>query len=279
MSCALCCFTFIAVAGREAQRRGVVTIELVFLRSVLALAVLFPILIAAGRLREALSTGQPMLQLVRGGVHWVAQFSWLYALALIPLAQLFALELTAPLWVAVLAPVLIGERLTGARLLAAALGFGGALIVANPGGASFDKGALFACISALGFALSMIATKRLTRTDGAATILLYMTAVHAIISVLPAIPYLRLHDAATFGFVAAVAVFGLGAHYAMARAFSEADAIIVAPMDFMRLPLIAAVGVLLYNEPLNPWVLAGGGVVVLANLLNMWAERRRSPTL
>ncbi|HRD74794.1 MAG TPA: DMT family transporter, partial [Hyphomicrobiaceae bacterium] len=172
MTVALCCFTVIAIAGREAQRRGMLTIELIFLRSVIALAVLIPILAATGQLVLAMRTGQPLLQIARGGVHWIAQFTWLYALALIPLAQLFALEFTAPLWVAVLAPLLIGERLTATRLAAAMIGFVGAIVVANPGEASFGRGALFACISALGFALSMIATRRLTRTDSAATILL-----------------------------------------------------------------------------------------------------------
>ena len=70
-----------------------------------------------------------------------------------------------------------------------------------------------------------------------------------------------------------VAVCGLTAHYSLAKAFASADAIIVAPMDLLRLPLIALAGVLLYAEPLDPWVLAGGAVVVLGNTVNLWGER------
>jgi drug/metabolite transporter (DMT)-like permease len=85
---------------------------------------------------------------------------------------------------------------------------------------------------------------------------------------------LTVPDLVTLGWLAGVGVFGLTAHYSLAKAFTYADAIIVAPMDFLRLPLIAAVGLLIYAEPLDLWVLVGGIVVVFANLLNVRGERR-----
>jgi drug/metabolite transporter (DMT)-like permease len=60
----------------------------------------------------------------------------------------------------------------------------------------------------------------------------------------------------------------------MARSYALADAMVVAPVDFFRLPLIALVGLLAYGEHLDPWTLAGGGIIVIANLINMWSERR-----
>jgi len=71
-----------------------------------------------------------------------------------------------------------------------------------------------------------------------------------------------------------IALAGLSAHYSLVRAFSLADAILVAPMDFLRLPLIAVVGALIYAEPLDPIVLIGGAVVIAGNVLNLWGERR-----
>ncbi len=82
-------------------------------------------------------------------------------------------------------------------------------------------------------------------------------------------------DLPTLGWTAGLALAGLGAHYCLVRAFAVADAIIVAPMDFLRLPLIALVGVIFYAETLDPVILLGGGIVVSANLLNLWGERRR----
>jgi drug/metabolite transporter (DMT)-like permease len=82
-------------------------------------------------------------------------------------------------------------------------------------------------------------------------------------------------DAATWGWTIVVGLAGLAAHFSLARAFSLADAIIVAPMDFLRVPLIAIVGALIYAEPLNPWVLGGGAIILAANTLNIVAERKR----
>jgi drug/metabolite transporter (DMT)-like permease len=69
--------------------------------------------------------------------------------------------------------------------------------------------------------------------------------------------------------IALVGLSGLAAHYCMARAFQLADAMLVVPLDFMRLPLIAAVGFMVYGEALNPWVLSGAAVVFAANFLNI----------
>jgi drug/metabolite transporter (DMT)-like permease len=202
-------------------------------------------------------------------------------LPLIPLAQLFALEFTSPLWVALLAPFILGERLTLWRIIAAVIGFTGAMIVVRPslglGGPAMTigTGEAFALVSAVGFAISMICTKKLTRQDDSFKILFYMIMVQALMA-LAVIAWrgLTVPPLPTILWTFAIAVAGLTAHFSLAQAFQRADAIVVAPMDFLRLPLVALVGVALYKENLDPWILAGGAVVVVANLLNMWAERR-----
>jgi drug/metabolite transporter (DMT)-like permease len=271
---ALVSFSLIAIAGREASR-VISTAELMFWRTLIGVAVLLIILFAAGGRPGDLASTRMRLHGVRAVIHFGAQFSWLYALTLIPLIELFALEFTAPLWVAVLAPLILGERVTPVRLAAAAIGFAGALIVIRPGTATFSLGTVIALASALGFALSMIATKSLTRTDGTLKIIFWMNGLQLIIAAgfamrsgLTAMPL------ATWGYVAVVALCGLTAHFALTRAFSLADAILVAPMDFLRVPLIALIGSLLYGETLEPFVLIGGACILAANSINLWGERR-----
>lgn len=275
---ALASFSLVAVAGREASRH-VTTLELIAYRSWISLAMILVIIPLAGAGFAACRSQRKGLHLVRSVIHFGAQFSWLKALTLIPLAQLFALEFTAPLWVALIAPLLLGERLTLARIVSALIGFGGVLLVIRPGQAALDAGSLLALASAAGFALSMLTTKLLTRTDGTLTILFYMFVVQSVISLVLPLFAGGLTWPGTEGWIwtVAVAVFGLTAHFSLARAFAHADAMIVAPMDFLRLPLIAVVGVVLYREALDPYVLAGGAIVAIANLFNIWAERRRKP--
>ncbi len=280
---AIVSFTAMAVAGRAAAQ-GVDALQIAVWRTFIGVSILIVIVMVRGIPFGSLVTKRPDLQIVRNLIHFTAQFCWLYALTRMTLAELTTLEFTAPLWVALLAPLLLGERLTALRLGAVVLGFVGVLIVVRPGVISLSEGTPFALTAALGYAFSMIITKRLLQGgDNAFTILFWMQGLQVLIGLAivlagPLFGYdkgLVIPDAVTFAWIAVVGVLGLTAHYALATAFTYGDAIIVAPLDFLRLPLIAVVGVMLYAEPLDFWVLGGGLVVVLANILNIRGERRR----
>lgn len=275
MSGALASFTLIAVAGREAAR-GVSTGTMMFFRSWFALAVVLVVIAVSRKGFAQFRTTQIGTHALRSVIHFGAQYSWLYALPLIPLAELFAIEFTAPLWTALMAPMLLGERLTTLRTTAIALGFAGTLIVVRPGSAGVSVGTLFALFAAIGFSVHYIITKKLMRRDSAFTVIFYMTLLQTVLATVLIAGNLQRPDLPTAAWIFVIAVCGLTAHFSIARAFSLADAVIVVPMDFMRLPLIALVGVALYAEPLNPWVLAGGALVIVANFLNIWGERART---
>jgi drug/metabolite transporter (DMT)-like permease len=138
-----------------------------------------------------------------------------------------------------------------------------------------SSGVGFALLGAVGFAMSMLGTKALTtRHDGPLRILFYMFLIQAILCLLLLFGGVRLLDWATVGWILVLSIAGLLAHYSLVRAFSLVDAIIVAPMDFLRLPLIAVVGALFYAEPFDPIVLLGGAVIIAGNMINLWGERR-----
>jgi drug/metabolite transporter (DMT)-like permease len=274
MSVALASFTLIAVAGREAAH-GASTLTIMFYRSWMALAIVLLVIPITGRGLSQFRTPQIGMHGLRSVVHFGAQFSWLYALPLIPLAQLFAIEFTAPLWTALMAPLLLRERLTGWRTAAVLLGFAGALIVVRPGSATLNTGTIMALAAAIGFAMHYIITKRLMRYDAAFTVIFYWTLLQTVIaSVLIFIDF-QIPDARSLAWILVVASCGLTAHFGIARAMGHADAIIVTPMDFLRLPLIVLVAAAVYAEPVDPLVLLGGALVLIANFLNIWGERQR----
>jgi drug/metabolite transporter (DMT)-like permease len=273
MGGALLSFSMVAIAGRQASLGGS-TLEIMFYRGLMSLAIVSGFVVALRPGLDAMRTARLPLHAARAAVHFLGQYSWLYALTLIPLAQLFALEFTSPLWVALLAGLFLGERITAVRLGAAALGFAGTLIVARPDALGLDPGVLLALLSAFGFGASMVCTKVLTRTDQPLIILFYMFLFQSALSLLLLAGGVRMLSLETLAWVAVLSLMGLSAHYCLVKAFGVADATVVAPMDFLRLPLIAIVGVLVYAEPLDPFVLIGGGVVVAANMLNIWGERR-----
>ena len=273
MAMALLSFTLVAVAGRVAGS-GVDTMHVMFYRSALSLVIVTVFIGLSSNGFRQLATHSGGLHLVRNSVHFVAQYSWFSALMLIPLAQLFAVEFTMPLWVALMAPLLISERLTKWRALAALIGFCGILIIVRPGMVPINAGTLFAIVAAVGFAGSMIATKVLVRTETVLAILFHMSWIQLFISGVVVVQDFHVPDGPTALGIAGVALFGLTAHFSLARAFMNADAIVVAPMDFLRLPLIMLVGMLLYDEVVPEPVLVGAAIVVVANVINLWAERR-----
>lgn len=269
---ALTAFSLVAIAGREASR-GMSTLEILFWRSSFSMLILLAASPLVGGIR-AYSSRVPMLHVARNVFHMTGQYCWFYALTLIPLAQLFALEFTTPLWVVLLAPMLVGERLTGLRLGAALLGFVGAVVAAKPGGLKIEPGAGYALLCAVLFAMSIVMVKRIVRTDGIWPVLFNMAWMQALTSFVILLPWLRLPGAASLGWVFVVGLTGTCAHLALTRALTLADAMLVAPLDFLRLPLIAVLGALIYAERLDAAVLAGGAVIVAANMLNIWAERK-----
>lgn len=276
MAGALTSFSAMALAGRAA-RVELPTFELMLYRSLVG----FVIVVAGASVAGTLSQVRPRrmgLHLARNACHFTGQNLWFYAISVAPLAQVFALEFTTPVWVALLAPLVVAERLTRRRLLAAMIGFAGVLIVARPNPAALDPGALTAAASAIGFAGSALFTKRLTGTESITQILFWLTAMQAVMGLVCALHdgVLSLPSPATLLPVGLIGAAGLSAHFCLTRALSHAPATIVMPMDFLRLPLIAVIGMMFYAEPLDWAVLAGGLVVLGANFLNLTAPARQS---
>ena len=276
MSGAIVSFSTMAIAGRAVL--GVLdTFELMMHRSFIGVAVILVVGGWTGRLSEV-RFDRLGLHFLRNLCRFAGQNLWFYALGLISLAQLFALEFTSPIWLMVFAALFLGERLTGIRLTALALGFLGALIVARPGTGGDPLGLLIAAMSAVGFAGSIVITKALTRTETIVGILFWLTLMQAGMGLIAtgwdgdiAWPPLNL-----WPWVVLVGCAGLVAHTCLTNALMLAPATVVTPIDFLRLPAIAVVGWAFYAEALDIWVFVGAGLIFAGNYLNIWTEARRA---
>ena len=272
---AIVCFSAMAVAGREVSATHD-TFEIMMYRSGIGLVIVLGFMGSTGRLGQ-INRRNMGLQLIRNLVHFSGQNLWFYAIAAVPLAQVFALEFTSPLWVVVLAPLVLGERLTPMRALSAAIGFVGILIVARPSPDTLNLGIFAAAGAAVFFACTHLFTKRLTRTHPVGNIIFWLSLMQLVLGTLTACADgdVTLPDAHTLPWLAVIALTGLVAHSCIANALSIAPASVVVPIDFARLPTIAVVGMLLYAEPLDVWVFVGAAVIFAGNYLNIMTETRR----
>ncbi len=275
---ALSSFMLMAVSGRELSLAGLNTFQILFWRSLVGLIVAMALLQIYGWHRA--KTRQPVVQIGRNLVHFAAQFGWFYGIAHITLAEVFAIEFTLPIWTLLLAALLLGEAITRVRMLAVVLGFLGIVVILRPGFSEIVPAQFAVLAAAVGYALTTyVLTKQLVKTDSPLTILFYMSLVQLPLGLVASLWDWTWPEPASSLWIVMVGLSGLGAHFCLARALQHADANVVVPMDFVRMPLSALVGFLVYAEAIDVWVLSGAGLIFFGNYLNIAAERKKSVAL
>lgn len=279
MTGAIFSFTAMAIAGRAVSDVHD-TFEIMMWRSVVGFILLMIVAGSLGRLHEVRRDRMGQ-HLIRNIFHFSGQNLWFWALTMIPLAQVFALEFTSPIWVILLSPLVLGEKLTRPRLIAAGMGFVGILMVARPDFAALNPGVLAAAASAVCFAATILMTKALTRGESIVSILFWLTLMQGCFGFVTAAHDGVLHwpTAQTLPWLALIGFCGVLAHTCLTSALSMAPASYVVPLDFLRLPVIAVVGMVFYNEALDPLVMLGAAVIFAGNWINVRAETRKRATV
>ena len=269
MTGAIASFTAMAVATREI-RGAHDTFEILAYRSVVGFCLVLAGAAILGHLGR-ISARRLGGHVVRNVFHFAGQSLWFWAITLIPLAQVFALEFTSPIWVILLSPLVLGERLTGRKLLACALGFAGVWIVAQPDFSAIDPGVLAAIGAAFFFATTTLMTKALTRDETIVSILFWLTLMQAAFGFAAVLAdgTITLPNLSTLPWLVLIGIAGVSAHLCLTTALSLAPASNVVPVDFARLPLIAAIGAAFYAEPVEITLFLGAGLILLGVWVNL----------
>jgi drug/metabolite transporter (DMT)-like permease len=249
--------------------------EILTIRNSCGVVILLALVVARPQLRQTLAPRRMALHALRNSVHFASQYAWALSLTLLPLATVFALEFTMPAWVALLAIPVLGERMNVSRAGSIVLGFIGVLVIVRPGLESFRPAVLLVLAAAVGFAISLIATKQLTATVGTFAILFWMNAMQLPMGLAGSDPgFVFKLEMAHIPYLAGVGIAGLSSHFCLTNAFRAGDATIVVPFDFLRIPLIALVGWLFYAEALDVFVFAGAAIIIAGVVWNLRAEWR-----
>lgn len=283
MTGALISFSISALAVR-ALGQQLTTFEILTIRAGFGLMVLLAIIAVQPELRRELVPRYMGFHLARNITHIIGQFSWVLAVTLLPFATVFALEFTMPAWVALLAALVLGERMTRSRLGSIVLGFLGVLVIVRPGVESFQPAVLLVLFAAFIFAISLILTKQLTNRVSTFSIIFWMNLMQLPMAIAwpgvlaatggPSLFVFRLGADLLLPAIA-LGLVGLASHYCLTQAFRSGDATVAVPLDFLRIPLIALVGWMFYGESLDIFVFAGAGLIICGVLWNLYAESRR----
>lgn len=272
MALSIASFLAMTVAGR-ATTSELNVFQVLELRSVIGFFILLPLVMTSGGFR-AMRTERPLAHLARNVIHYTGQAAWLYALTLIPIAALIAIEFTTPIWTAVLAVSFLGEKLSRPRLAAIVLGLIGVVVIVRPGAGSIDIGHFVVLGAAVCFGASLVLVKSLTRTDSVVRIIFWMLLIQSVIGLAPALYEWRNPSLGLWPWIVVIAFSGMSSHFCLARALSHADATIVSPMDMLRVPLSALLGWLLYHEQIDVFTAVGAALILAGNLFNL---QRKGP--
>ena len=271
MALSMSSFIAMSVGSRELAQTLSIR-QVLFFRALVGLFVIAPFL---PRLWPELRQMRSLkLHFLRNFVHFTAQYFWTIGVVLLPLASVFALEFTAPIWVAFFAWGILGEKLTRARILANIGGFIGVLVIVRPGFEVIDPAAGLVLLAAVGYGLSLVLVKRLTRDCSPAAIVVWMILIQLPLGLAAALTDWRPVHMTDIPWMLVAGAGALSAHFCMAQALQRLEASIIMPVDFLRVPLAAIAGYLLYHERVDLFVFLGAAIILGSNFQAMRAERR-----
>lgn len=246
--------------------------EQAFLRFAFGLLLLSPTLALA--LRRGFPPAVWRLFGLRGALHTVASLLWFYAMARIPLAEVTAIGYLNPVVVMVGAALLLGERLSRARILAILVALAGAMILLRPGLRELQAGHAAQLTASTLFGLSYLVAKRLSGLVAPGAIVAMMTLAVTLGLAPLALWHWVAPTPAQVGLLALAAGLGSLGHYCMTRAFAAAPLAVTQPVTFLQLVWASLLGLLAFGDPWDIWVLLGGAVMIAAISAVTWAESR-----
>jgi drug/metabolite transporter (DMT)-like permease len=260
-------FCLMAVGARELSHELPVMLSL-FFRSLIGIVVVSAVLLLSGKQAE-FKTRRPLAHMVRNVFHLGGQYGWFVGIGLLPLAQVIALEFTVPIWTTLIAAIVLGESITSRKLLAVATGMAGVLVIVQPGADILESASFVVLAAAFGYAVSHIGTKTLSATDSSITIIFYMCLVQLPLALLLALPDWVWPQGMQWFWLSVIGMAALLAHFCLTNALRGADVARIMTLDYLRLPSIAVVGILFYNEQPSWALLLGGVLMVAGNIVSL----------
>ncbi len=257
----------VRLAGQELN-----PIEVAFFRNLFALLFMMPWLLRVGR--SGLATRRLGGHVWRALFGMGAMFCWFYSVTLMPLAEAVSLNFTVPLFATAGAALVLGEVVRARRWTATAVGFLGVLVILRPGFTDVTWVTGLPILAAAFMACATLFVKSLSETESPNTIVLYMNLLLTPLSLVPALFVWQWPSTTTLSYMALLGLLAAAAHIALTRAYAVADASAVLPLDYTRLPFVAAIAFLAFGEVPDLWTWVGAGIIAGSALYIAHREMR-----
>jgi drug/metabolite transporter (DMT)-like permease len=253
------------------------TFEIIFLTTLTGLPVLLPWFVRHGL--EPFRTTRLGLHLVRTAIAVFGLTAWFHAVAITPLATASALSFSAPIFATVLAVLVLGEKVGGARWFAVFLGVAGMLVILRPGFIALELGPFLAVTSALSYAVTLIIIKVLSRTDSSVTILAYVMVLFVPLTFVQALLVWRWPSPDAWMWLVGIGVIGTAAQLLLTQALKEAETSVVMPLFFFHLIWMSVIGFAFFGEIPSVFAWIGGVMIIASGTFIAYRESRAKKAL
>ena len=235
-------------------------------RTFFALMLLMPWLIRHGR--AGVRTQRTGLHFIRAFCGIAAFVCVVFSLEHLILADAMVLAFTSPFWSILISVIVLGEIIRARRIAATVVGFCGVLMIVKPQG-GIEPAMLIALLSALLTSFAMISMKRLSATEPPTRIVFYFMLFGTLVLLPPAIYTWETPNLVQIGWLFLAGLLGAVGQDCLARAYDAGEVSIIAPFDFMRLPVGALLGFLVFAELPDSWSIAGTLIIIVAAIYLM----------
>jgi drug/metabolite transporter (DMT)-like permease len=239
-------------------------LEVVFFRNLLALIIMLPILRSTGL--AAIKMKNTKLFMMRGFVGAIGMIAGFTCLTLIPLAQATAISFSQPLFITIGATIFLGEIIKARRIAAIIVGIFGMLIIVQPSFNGLSFGIILAIVSALALSINALIVKKLTLTDTPQAIIMWMVIMLIPITLITAIPVWQWPNFETWLYLWGIAFLGTLAHFAWTKSYTMAEITSLETIGFIKLPIIALLGWIIFTEIPGTWTWIGGLIIFISTI-------------
>lgn len=249
---------------------GMPPAESAFLRYLLGFVFLLPVLWSMRKTK--LTRRHWILFSTRGVLHAGGVILWFFAMTRIPLAEVTAMNYLSPVYVTIGAALFLGERLAARRVLAVVVAMLGVAIILRPGFREISSGHIAMLVAAVVFGGSYLLAK-VTADEVSPAIVVSMMAIFVTLTLAPFAAAVWVPPSwEDLAILMGVACFATAGHYTMTLAFRAAPITVTQPVTFLQLIWATALGALMFGEPVDAWVVAGGSVIIGAVSFITWRE-------
>ena len=269
-------FSIMVIFIRKASE-NLHVLEVVFFRNLLAFIVMLPLLRSTGL--AAIKMNNTRLFFMRGFVGAIGMIAGFTCLTLIPLAQATAISFSQPLFITIGATLFLGEIIKARRIAAIIVGVIGMLIIVQPGFNSFSFGIMLAIISALALSVNALIVKKLTITDSPQAIIMWMVIMLIPITFIPAITVWQWPSFETWLYLWGIAILGTLAHFSWTKSYAMAEITSLEPIGFIKLPIIALLGWMIFAEIPGTWTWVGGLIIFMSTIYISQREAKAANSL